>query len=301
MTAVLPAVEAAPDRLTRQPHGKVCRHDHHSWYPTSPCGAECLDAPALRAGRVIVAARLIRLTMVLTVIAFLGALVAPMPRLVRRAYLRRSAQAVLHAIGIRILLDDHRPFGSRARGLVVANHISYLDILAIAVVQPAHFVAKSGVAQMPGISVLARRFGVICIDRSSLRTLPTVIGEATAGLCADSSVAVFPEGTTWCGHAQGSFRPAFFQSALDAGVAVLPVGIAFSARGGRCTAPGFIGDDGPADTLRRVLALRDLTVHVSLHEPQLPRGDRRALAARCEMLIRSAPEPWVPSATAPRI
>ncbi|OPX14509.1 lysophospholipid acyltransferase family protein [Gordonia sp. i37] len=261
----------------------------HAWYPTSPCGSHCLDDAGPRVGRIVVALRIARLVTTAVMIGLVGLMATVAPRLVRRAYLRWAARELLRAIGIRVIIDDRRPFPSRARGLIVANHISYLDILAIAVVQPAHFVAKSDVAAMPGISTLARRLGVICIDRGSLRTLPTVISEAVAGLERDSSVAVFPEGTTWCGRAQGGFRPAFFQSALDAGVPILPIGIAFSADGIPTAETGFIGDDGPADTLARVLRMRAVAVHVSLHEPQLPSGDRRTMAARCEQLIRSAP------------
>lgn len=242
------------------------------------------------------ALRIVRLMAVVVMMVVVGLLVLGLPRLVRRAYLRRAAQELLRALGIRVVIDDRRAFRSRARGLVVANHISYLDILAIAVVQPAHFVAKSDVATMPGIALLARRFGVICIDRGSLHALPAAIDAAVAGLERDSSVAVFPEGTTWCGHAQGSFRPAFFQSALDAGVPILPIGITFTADGVRTAQPSFIGDDGPADTLRRVLAMRAVAVHVRLHEPQLPVGDRRSLAQQCERLIRDGS---LPASTAP--
>nr|WP_244332195.1 lysophospholipid acyltransferase family protein [Gordonia polyisoprenivorans] len=262
----------------------------HAWYPTSPCGSHCLDDAGPRAGRMLVVLRIARLLTTAVVIGFAGLMATVSPRLMRRVYLRWAARELLRAIGIRVVIDDRRPFPSRARGLIVANHISYLDILAIAVVQPAHFVAKSDVAAMPGIATLARRLGVICIDRGSLRALPTVITEAVAGLERDSSVAVFPEGTTWCGRAQGGFRPAFFQSALDAGVPVLPIGIAFSAAGIPTAEPGFIGDDGPLDTLARVLRMRSVAVHVILHEPQLPTGDRRMLAARCEQLIRSTPQ-----------
>ena len=257
----------------------------HAWYPTSPCGSDCVDEPAPRVGVMVVWLRLARLA--LTAICALGAgmVIVWMPRIIRRVCLRRLSLEILRAIGIRVVIEDYRPFGSTTRGLIVANHVSYLDILAIAVVHPARFVAKSDVSTMPVVSALARRLGVIVIDRGSLRTLPDVIDTARAGLEEDSAVAVFPEGTTWCGRAGGSFRPAFFQSALDAGVPVLPIGVGFTASGLTTAASAFIGDDSPLDTFRRVIVLRDLAVHVRLYEPQMATGDRRELAARCEAMI----------------
>lgn len=275
------AVGDVPDSATR-----------HSWYPTSPCGDDCHTgdvAATSAAGPLLIAARLLRLATVTVTVLAAGLAVTPLPRLLRRAYLRWAAQALLSAVGVRMLVDDRRPFASNGRGLVVANHISYLDILAVAAVTPAHFVAKSDVAAIPGIAGLARRLGVITIDRGSLRRLPDTVGRAVDGLHGDSSVAVFPEGTTWCGRGRGTFRPAFFQAAIDAGVPILPIGLHFTVDDRLTTVAGFIGDDGPADTLRRVLGTRGLTVHVCVHEPQLPVTDRRSLAATCEALIARTP------------
>ncbi|GAA1480947.1 lysophospholipid acyltransferase family protein [Gordonia sinesedis] len=270
----------------------------HAWYPTSPCGDACHTgdvADTAPAGAVLVVARLLRLLWIALVVLAAGVAVTPLPRLVRRSYLRWASRALLRAIGVEMAVDDRRPFASNGRGLVVANHISYLDILAVAAITPAYFVAKSDVASIPGIAVLARRLGVITIDRESLRSLPGTLDRAVDGLHGDASVAVFPEGTTWCGRGRGAFRPAFFQAAIDAGVPILPIGLGFTVDGRLSTVPGFIGDDGPADTLRRVIGTRGLTVHVCVHEPQLPISDRRTLAARCEELIGRHPVSGIPA------
>lgn len=258
----------------------------HAWYPTSPCGTPCLGADRCDVvGAMRVVARVTRLVVILVGLVVSGVLVMPLPRLVRRAYLRRSSRAVLRALGVRVVIDDRRPFAASTRGLVVANHVSYLDILAIAVVNPAHFVAKSEVMTMPVISTVARRLGIIPVDRCSLRTLPDTVDRVVGDLESDSSVAVFPEGTTWCGRARGEFRPAFFQAAINAGVPVIPMHLEFSVDGAITAAPGFIGDDSPADTMRRVLRMRGLTMRVRIHESQLPGDDRRELARRCADLV----------------
>lgn len=260
----------------------------HAWFPSSPCGDHCraVDRDLAVAGPMLVAFRVVRLVMVAVWLISAGVVVTVLPRIVRRRFLQRASRSLLAAIGVTIRVDDHRPFTGNTRGLIVANHVSYLDILALAVINPAHFVAKSDVGRMPVVAGLARRLGVILIERESLRALPSAVAEAVAGLHQDDSVAVFPEGTTWCGRESGHFRPAFFQAAIDAGVPVIPVRLRFTTPGDETTAvASFIGDDGPADTLGRVLRMRGLTVHIRVHEVQLPGTDRRALATRCERLV----------------
>lgn len=262
----------------------------HAWYPDSACGDRCrqLD-PAAAGGYLLVAIRLTGLFAMVVLLALTGPLAAVCPRLVRRRYLVRAARALLWSIGVSVRVDDRRPFVGGTRGLIVANHTSFLDIFALAVISPAHFVAKSDVAAMPVISGIARRLGVITIDRAALRRLPATVAEAVERVHRDSSVAVFPEGTTWCGREAGRFRPAFFQAAIDAGVPIIPVHLRFTAHDGSVTAAAsLIGDDSPLDTLRRVLAVRGLVVRATVHEAQLPDADRRALALRCERLVSGA-------------
>ncbi|MCH5643011.1 MULTISPECIES: 1-acyl-sn-glycerol-3-phosphate acyltransferase [unclassified Gordonia (in: high G+C Gram-positive bacteria)] len=266
---------------------------HHGWYPISPCASGCVDDAKVVAGRVLVALRLIRLFLVMATIAMCAFVIVPMPRLARRGFIRRSARMVIAALGMTVEFDDRRPFAGSARGLLVANHISFLDVFAVATVTPSHFVAKSEVAAIPVISTIARRVGVIPIERASLRLLPNTLDVAVERLHQDSTVAVFPEGTTRCGQAMGAFRPAFFQAAIDARVPVIPVRLTFTVGGATATAASFIGDDSLVDTLRRVLRMRGLTVTVRMHEPQLPGTDRRELARRCERIIAGHGEPAV--------
>ncbi|MGC4960197.1 lysophospholipid acyltransferase family protein [Gordonia sp. DT101] len=258
----------------------------HAWYPASRCGDHCREQTPVVVNLVVVMVRMVRLVVVVCFLVVFGPMVALAPRLLRRRFLSRAARHLLAALGVAVRIDDRRPFAGTSRGLVVANHVSYLDILAVAVVSPSHFVAKSDVTTMPVVSGLARRLGIIPVERASLRELPATIRSAVDELHRDRSVAVFPEGTTWCGREAGRFRPAFFQAAIDAGVPVTPIRLRFTAMDGSPTsAPSFIGDDNPLDTLRRVLRARGLTADIRVHESQLPDTDRRTLAARCERLV----------------
>ncbi|WP_232716122.1 lysophospholipid acyltransferase family protein [Gordonia metallireducens] len=267
--------------------------ERHPWFPVSDCGQECLGPCATRrvADALTVGARLCRLgattgRLVATLVA--DGTMARLLRRPRRALRARAAGSLLAALGIGVVVDDRRS-DPHANGLIVANHISFLDVLALALVSPAAVVAKSDVVDMPVVAGLARRFGVIAVDRGTLRGLPAAVGDVSARLAAGSSVIVFPEGTTFCGRTGGAFRPAFFQAAVDAAVPVVPVRLRFVGPDGRAaTAPSFIGDDSPLDTLRRVLRARGLTVVVRLERVEVPGADRRELSRRCERVLHTA-------------
>ncbi|TSD98363.1 1-acyl-sn-glycerol-3-phosphate acyltransferase [Gordonia rubripertincta] len=267
--------------------------ERHPWFPVSDCGHACLGPRVERrvADAVVAGARLCRLAaiagwIVATPIA--DGTMARLRRRPRRALRARAARPLLAALGIGVVVDDRRS-DRRATGLIVANHISFLDVLALALVSPAPVVAKSDVVDMPVVAGLARRFGVIAVDRGTLRGLPAAVGDVSARLAAGSSVIVFPEGTTFCGRTGGAFRPAFFQAAVDAEVPVFPVRLRFiGPDGSAATAPSFIGDDSPLDTLRRVLRARGLTVVVRLERAEAPGADRRELARRCERVLSAA-------------
>ncbi|MGU3293827.1 lysophospholipid acyltransferase family protein [Williamsia sp. M5A3_1d] len=268
----------------------------HAWFPSSPCGARCITASPATRGVGAIGLRIAAVAATVGWLVPVGTMVQLLPRPLRRRFIRLAARSLLAALGIAVEIDDRRPFVGRGAGLVVANHTSFLDIVAIATVVPARFVAKSELQGWPVIGGLARRLGVIGIRRESLRQLPGVLDQMVEGLHADDAVGVFPEGTTWCGRSGGRFRPALFQSAVDTGASVLPVHVGFRAGGvDVSTVPAFIGDDDLLDTLRRILTTRDLTVCVRLHELQFPGTDRRELARRCERLV-FGPVPLPPAA-----
>jgi hypothetical protein len=125
------------------------------------------------------------------------------------------------------------------------------------------------------MGVLAGRSGAIFIDGARPKALPATVAEVTAALRAGRTVAAFPEGTTYCGARHGRFRPALFQAAIDARAPVVPVSIRYDS-----TAAAFIGEDTLWDSVRRVAALRSLTVTL-ITAPALrpaPGADRRTLA-----------------------
>ena len=146
--------------------------------------------------------------------------------------------------------------------------------------------------EWPVLGKLAVRMRVIPIERESLRKLPDVVSRLRDRLQAGDRVAAFPEGTTWCGRAYGSLRPALFQAAIDAGTPVHPVRLAYrDGNGNPCTVPAFIGDDGFTTSAARVLRARGMVAEVVLEPRELPGSDRRDLARRVERAVRGESSP----------
>ena len=250
------------------------------WLPASSCGPHCLPAddavprvgPAVMWGRVIaVTAVLLGAVLALPVIAL------STPR--GRARLTRPfARAVLAALGVR-----HRASGRipQRGALLVANHVSWLDVLVLLAYAPVRLLAKREVRGWPAIGSLAAAMGTVFIDRTRPRTLPRTVADVADALRGGGVVAVFPEGTTWCGRNGGPFRPAMFQAAVDAQAPVVPVALRFAlADGTGTTIAAFLGDDTLLASVRRVVATRGLTVALRAHPALYPMvgASRRALA-----------------------
>lgn len=266
------------------------------WLPTAPCTpGHCAAHPETvhRAGAAAAGAvrASVRLTAgLLTVLV--GVLLAPasglLPAATRLALVRHWLRAVVRAFGVRVRYEG----APDATGplLVVANHVSWLDIPLIAAALPGRMVAKAEVRRWPVLGTLAALGGTLFIDRDGLRALPGTVRAMTAVLAGGGRVIVFPEGSTWCGRAVGRFRPAAFQAALDAGCAVQPVRIDYRPT----DAAAYVGDDPLAASLWRVVTTRRLTAVVRVPEP-LPGvryPDRRALAAAAERAVaqRAVPQ-----------
>ncbi|MGB3484073.1 MAG: lysophospholipid acyltransferase family protein [Mycobacterium sp.] len=263
----------------------------HAWLPRATCDESCMSAGAADTGRrTVVALRTtLRVMLTLILIPALPLLAVPLPG---RSHIQRGyCRLVLRCLGVRITVSGG-PIRNLRGVLVVAPHVSWVDIFSIGAVLPGSFVARADLIDWPALGRLARLMKVIPIERSSLRRLPEVVAAICTRLRAGHTVVAFPEGTTWCGLAFGPFKPAMFQAAIDAGRPVQPLKLSYHHRDGRTsTVPAFIGEDTLLESIRRLIVARRTIVHVQVQSLQLPVGDRRTLAARCEAAVRGSARP----------
>jgi 1-acyl-sn-glycerol-3-phosphate acyltransferase len=265
------------------------------WRPQNDCGTDCLvtgDEPA-EAPKALQVLRFGRLIFAL----LFGALLVPvLPLLTERGRDRAArtwGRLTLAALGIKLRLRGRLP---RGRALIVANHVSWLDIVALLAVAPGRMLAKVEVRRWPLFGALAASGGTIFVDRARPKTLPDTVADVAAALRAGAVVTVFPEGTTGCGAAVGPFRPAMFQAAIDAGAMVVPVTLRYGG-----PAASFIGDETLWASVRRVLAMPRLIASISV-APALhpePAASRRALARVAQAAVGTPVFAPAPLAVAP--
>lgn len=262
------------------------------WLPVAPCTPGACVEPARTA--VAVPRAVLRLTAVVLLVLG-GVLLSPLGGRIPAEWVRRWCRTVVRAVGVRIRITGAAaPTGGL---LLVANHVSWLDIPLLAAVRPARMLAKTEIRQWPVAGPLAARGGALFIERDRLRALPGTVARIADAMTEGAAVVAFPEGSTWCGRAHGRFHRAVFQAALDAGVPVQPVRLGYRQDGGAAsTAAAFVGEDTLLASLWRVARARGLVAEVEVC-PVIPPGahtDRRSLARAAQPVD---PEPaWTHAA-----
>ena len=198
---------------------------------------------------------------------------------------------LMRVLGIEVTVIGAPP----ARGhLIVANHVSWLDINVMGSCVPTRFISKSEVRRWPVAGTLAIACGTFFIHRGKGGSKP-LLAEITPFLAGGGSVTLYPEGTTTIGEDVLPFHARLFAAALDAGVPVQPVALRFSAGDGGARIAPFVGDDDLVSHIGRLLLNRRLAVTVTFCEPVTTQGaTRETLAATARDRIRAAIVPRRP-------
>ena len=200
----------------------------------------------------------------------------------RRAIVQRWSVQMLRRLGVEVRVSGTARPGAV---LMVANHVSWLDIPALHASAPqARFVSKSAVAHWPLLGRLARAGGTLFIERERKRDALRVVHEVAAALRHGDAVAVFPEGTTGAGREVLPFHANLLQAAISTATDVQPVVLRYSEPGHAVSiAAQYIDDTTLIESLMKVCGARGLVVDVRFLPPE-PAGepDRRVLAQRLQ-------------------
>lgn len=193
---------------------------------------------------------------------------------------------LLRVMGIELIVGGLSPHPGAV--LIVANHISWLDIMAINAVRPARFISKIEVRRWPVIGWLVTLAGTLYIERASRRDAVRVVHSMAAALEQGAALAVFPEGTTSDGAGVLPFHGNLLQAAISTATPIQPMALRYSdPRHAVSPAVAYIGDTNLVQSLWMVVSAQGLTVHVHVMDAHGTRhADRRALAAHLQAQIQ---------------
>lgn len=204
--------------------------------------------------------------------------------------IREWSQLLLKTLGIRLYTQGHEQHGAVEGRLILANHVSWLDIVAMNAVMPARFVAKSEVQSWPVIGWLCERAGTLFIERSVKRDAARVNVEIVEALRQKDSVALFPEGTSTDGtELLNDFRSPLLQSAIEANADVCPVAIRYhTPKGLPNLDAAFVGDMSFTRSLWQIAQSDNLCASLFYLPPQPAIGkSRRLLAMEAQAAIHT--------------
>jgi 1-acyl-sn-glycerol-3-phosphate acyltransferase len=206
----------------------------------------------------------------------------------RRRLTRAWSQQLLFLLGIRV--ESGGELAGVAGGLLVGNHVSFIDIFVINAILPSAFVAKSDVRKWPLIGWLCRRSNTVFIERGSRKAAHQTHRQMLAALASGQRLAIFPEGTTTAGDRVLPFHAALFQSAIDAAVPVHALALSYrGSDGAPSAAPAYIDEISLIDCLVSVLEARGLVARVELAASYAPpHADRRHLAHCAHQAVAAA-------------
>lgn len=177
--------------------------------------------------------------------------------------IRRWSQKMLAICGVEVCVLDQRDGTVEQQVLIVANHVSWLDILVLNSLQPCHFVAKSDIRSWPMIGWLSEKAGTIFLARGKQREVRRIYEGLVHQIQAGKRIAFFPEGTT---AAQGTLLPFhanLFEAAIEAKVPVQPFSLRYlNIHGALDPAADFIGDMTFVESMSVILKAGKLTVEL---------------------------------------
>ncbi|MBC7931519.1 MAG: 1-acyl-sn-glycerol-3-phosphate acyltransferase [Rubrivivax sp.] len=199
-----------------------------------------------------------------------------------RAFLFRTwARTAALIIGMKSNTRGHAP---KPPFLLVANHLSYVDVVALAARADCVFVAKSEVAGWPVVGRLCRVAKTIFVNRRSRREIPAALSLVERALDERAGVVLFAEGTSTRGTSVRPFKSPLLEAAARRAMPVHYASLSYRTQAGEPSARNAVcwsGDMTFPKHFFELLQMKGFCADISFGEGALRSVDRKALA--CEL------------------
>jgi 1-acyl-sn-glycerol-3-phosphate acyltransferase len=206
---------------------------------------------------------------------------------VQRRILKFWSRQLLTILNIGIRIEGEQLERGESGCMMVANHVSWLDMFVMNAIHPSQFIAKSEVRNWPVIGWLSRRSGTIFIERALRQNASRINRHISLLLKQGACIGLFPEGTTTDGNQVGHFHSALIQPAIDAGARLWPIALRYQSNDGKLSsiAP-FTGDTTLVQSIWQILRSPHL-IAIMVFTPALTADNenRRALARTAQAAI----------------
>lgn len=208
----------------------------------------------------------------------------------RDKLIRWWSKGVLWRFNIKVVTFGQPPSLAQENSMILANHISWIDIYALNSVIPVRFIAKSDINNWPVFGYLARKSGTIFINRTSRKDTARIVDKTAESLLNGNNVAFFPEGTTTDGTTLGHFKSSLVQAAIEANVALKPLAIRYpNPDGSTNTRLAYAGETTMAESMMQALITKQPIVELHfLPNIDSHSGNRQVITQKAYTAIADA-------------
>lgn len=203
----------------------------------------------------------------------------------RRAFFQGACRGILERMNLEVEVEGRFP---EAGGILVTNHLGYIDVLVLASIGPTVFVSRADVEHWPLVGRLTRWCSTIYIDRARRDQIPEVVAQMKEALGTGAQVVFFPEGTSGAGDVVMPFRASLFDVAIEGDVPVRVGALSYRTPEGDPPARDSVcwwGDAGFARHILGMAALTRIDATVVFPDAVFRSSDRKELAQSCHAAV----------------
>lgn len=181
----------------------------------------------------------------------------------RDKLIRWWSKGILWRFNIKVVTFGQTPSLNQESSMILANHVSWIDIYALNSVIPVRFIAKSDINNWPVFGYLARKSGTIFINRTSRKDTARIVNKTAESLLNGNNVAFFPEGTTTDGTTLEHFKSSLVQAAIQANSTIRPLAIRYpNPDGSANTSLAYAGETTMAESMMQALKTKQPIVEL---------------------------------------